>query len=496
MIGPVRNHPIALVRNLLSVIVIAAVAAISVSGSPKEGAFGVAIAMLCVGAVIAVILLRVWQRTTYVFSDTEITVKKDTLFKKVKTIPYTKIASINVVRSIFDRIAGTSTLKFNVNSGVNAAVPEASLVVKKPIADEIYAFVHSAMTGETDTTAEEDIMSEPPSSIVSFNPFDIFFHGFFSSSTISLIYSAVFFVYSVYGLFVDTGAFGGALVSIMMFLTSLVVPVVQKIVRYFNFSVYRTGDTIYLDHGLIRKYHSEFDISKVNSVKIKKPFFARMMGRCYLQAEVVGINAVQGDVTPTICLMSSERMIRSVMNDLLPEFIYEGETLKQPKEARVPIYLGSIAALAVIAMISALILMIINGVFDPELKIKESLLVLTDVVVLVCTILLMVLFVFRGCVSMRTKDYTIGESMFTFTNGVVDRTIAVVQYDRVQAVYMRSGPIARRYSLAKCSVSLLSASGGSRTRSGYFMEEDLNKISDTMLRRLEDGSYDCAKGVI
>lgn len=496
MIGPIRNHLIALVKNTVTVAVLVAVAVISIGGSGKPEAFAFQVIAVVAGVAVFLLLLRVWHRTSYTFTDTEILVDKDTVFKKKKTIPYSKIASINVVRSVFDRIAGTSTLQFNVNSGVNAALPEATLVVKKALADEIYVYAHTGVSGDTKKDEGESTEIERPASIISFNAFDIFFHGLFSSSTASLIYSGIFFAYSVYGLFVDNEAIGGALLSTILFLTSLVVPVVSKIVRYFNFSVYRVGDTIYLDHGLFRKYHSEFEVSKINSVKIQRPFFARMMKRSYLQAEVVGINAVQGDVTPTICLMTSENMIGLIMHDILPEFIYEGEVHKQPAEARVPIYTGSIVSLIIIALVSSGIILTINGYFNPDFKVKESLLALTNVIVLVCTVMLMVLFVFRGCVSMRKKDYIIGEEMFTFTNGVVDRTTAIIQYDRVQAVYMKAGPIARRYSLAKCSVSLLSAAGGSKTRSGYFRIDDLNKIPDTMLRRLEDGSYDYNKNVI
>ena len=89
---------------------------------------------------------------------------------------------------------------------MNASVPEAVVVVKKDLASQIYETVHSGLTGDSGMVSEEQIEIERPNSVISYNPFDIIFHGFFSSSTWSLIYSTIFFVYSVYGFFVDPTA--------------------------------------------------------------------------------------------------------------------------------------------------------------------------------------------------------------------------------------------------------------------------------------------------
>ena len=83
-----------------------------------------------------------------------------------------------------------------------------------------------------------------------------------------------------------------------------------------------------------------------------------------------------------------------------------------------------------------------------------------------------------------------GNDLFTFVNGVLDREMSIVSYDRVQIIEIRASHIARHFDLAKCKISLLSSVGERNISSGYFYEADLSKISDRILERLCDGEYD------
>ena len=82
MIGPVRNHPIILVKNSLSLVVLVIVAILFVAGSEFDDSLVIGIIAVCFAVVLFLIMLWVWQKTSFTFTDTEILVNKDTLFKQ------------------------------------------------------------------------------------------------------------------------------------------------------------------------------------------------------------------------------------------------------------------------------------------------------------------------------------------------------------------------------------------------------------------------------
>jgi membrane protein YdbS with pleckstrin-like domain len=87
----------------------------------------------------------------------------------------------------------------------------------------------------------------------------------------------------------------------------------------------------------------------------------------------------------------------------------------------------------------------------------------------------------------------IGDDMFMFETGIIDKVRTVMQYDRAQIVDVTAWPSARRLGLARCKVSMLSSSGHSVSTSGYYPVEELETIGDEVLERIKDGRYDYKK---
>jgi len=94
----VRCHPTVIVENSLKtfssvvVFLILLVAAIDTS----------AILSILVLSLVALLLFnyRQWKRTTIQFNEIDVVVERDTLFQMKKTLPYAKMASVNVNRDI------------------------------------------------------------------------------------------------------------------------------------------------------------------------------------------------------------------------------------------------------------------------------------------------------------------------------------------------------------------------------------------------------------
>jgi putative membrane protein len=484
MMGPYRNHPVLLLKYVLICAFMSVIIAISAQMP----------ILLLVGLIPLFFFVRIWFKTRYTFDDAAVRVEKATAFRTDTDILYSKVSSINIVRSVLDRIFGTSTVSFNINSSVNSETPEMSLVLKTDKAEELKRFIESKIYGTFESHEEVEEYRE----YVTFSDAEVITHSFISMPTGSIIASVFFLIYSIVSFLTSTREGISGMFAFFMFVFSLAVPIARQLLRYFNFRAYRSGDTIYLEHGMFQTYHSSFDVSRVNAVRIRSPMLARLMHRSAIQAEVVGINAMANDATPTLCLMTSNANNRRIMETLLPEFIMDDDMTRQPKEARVPLFFKASVYSAIAAVIVAALCIAMFGSrssIEGEIGQAAFLTIIIGAIALGSIFILMNMV---GCImALRVIGYHFGEDKFVFVTGVVDRVTTIVQYDRVQTTIEISGPVSRRVGLSKCWVSFLATTrDGSACCSGYMPQSDIGKVREIMMARLRDGRYDYRKNQI
>ncbi|MDR1690882.1 MAG: PH domain-containing protein [Candidatus Methanoplasma sp.] len=474
-----RNHPTVMIRNILIIGFVMLYISFSARGSSA-----MLIGVVVLFALLCIFVVLFWAKTTITFGPNEAVVNINVLYKRKKIIPYKKVASVNVVRDIFNRIFGTTTLNISINSSRNAAVPDARFVFDSALAEQIRDKLTSDLFGEE--PAEED--SSPKESLVDLSMKDSVMHSLFGISTYQLLYAIGLLAYSVFStLFFESS---GVFLALILLIIGEVVPTVFNILKYGNFKVYRINDQIHLQHGIIQNYVSKFDINRINAIRIKRTFFARMIGKSCLEAEVVGINAIANDVTPLLCILTDEDKIEALIKQLVPEFIHHPEMMKQPKEARIPLLVKSVFGAMLTIAIMAYPCWWTYSLDDVELSGLSPLeaLLFRYALTVVAVAAIAVIF-FAAHTSLKVREFGLGSEMFNLVNGLVDRKTTIIQYDRVQITKVSAGPMPRRLGLAKCTVSLLSSQGYKNISSGYFRKEELYKIGEVMLQRLKDGTY-------
>jgi len=492
------QHPIKVVEGVLQSVFISAVMVFSfyfsIMDADKEIAekyslyISLAIFISILGAMTWVSYWR-WRRTTIRFGENELTVFRDTVFKKQTRIAYSKIASTNVNCGIINRMTDTSRLMININSSVNAFSPELTLTFSTEVSDRIRANLSQKIYKNNVIPADEP---DTPS-IVTITKADVVLHGLLSQPTASAIFGIIMFFFGIYQMITTTGDFVSGIVAITLALFSYVVPVVAMIFHYSNYKIYRAGDTIYISHGFIRTYRKSFKVSKINAVRIRSPLVPRLIKRYMLDAEVVGLAASDGDNSsnrsPLLCPMKDRGTIEKVMSAIVPEFVYDVEMKNQPREAAKPIFIR--AAIWSLVFAAAAFLFYDTMVNLPETE-GISMGYIAAAVISVSAVVVAGLFV-NGVMSRRIVQYGRGEDKFTFLVGVVDRKITTMSFDKVQMAEVEGGPLSRPYGLARCKISLLSSIGSQNIRSGYFDAEELESISEEVVARIKDGRYDYRK---
>ncbi|MDO5862580.1 MAG: PH domain-containing protein, partial [Thermoplasmata archaeon] len=372
----------------------------------------------------------------------------------------------------------TSTLMFNVNSGVNATVSEATLVLKRDEADALRDRL-SSMIFHKEVTVEEDREIE---TLVEVSNLDIILHATLAQPTYQAIFGLVMLVYAILSLFQENS--GGFLSAVVLFAITEAIPFIQVILKYANYRLYRVGDTVTVESGLLSTSRRSFRTNKVNSVRVREPMLARIIGKATLDAEVVGLAGGEG--VPILCPLKKKAVVEDLANKLVPELVFEPEPEHQPARAIYPMIITDAVVSVISIAIGVWLFLNVNSRPDVN-SFAETLLLLVEALFIVG----IPLYRFGGSLlHQRQRMFAMGTESFMFVSGAFDMSTEYVSFDKVQIAAVRAGPLQRRFGLATCRVSQLSSVGFRSVESGLFPPEDLEAVPDEVMARIRDGRYD------
>ena len=327
-----RNHPSVIASYMVSM---AIVLVVLIMLSLREYAWDNKTETLLIVAVLMAAVAGwgyfYWKRTIYIFEDNELHVTRDAIYKMDKHIQYTRLASVSVRRDLINRIFGTSTLIFNVNSSMNAQSAEATLVLKTHIADRLRSELN-AMIFEKEVKIDEERFTYQ--TLVRVSNSDVVLHAILGQPTWQALFGLLMLFYAVVTLFADSS--GGFITAVVLFAVSEIIPFISVILKYYNYRIIRVGDTITVECGLITTRRQSFKVNKINSVRIREPLLARLFGRSMLEAEVIGMADEDNNNAPVLCPLKKRADVRRLLDQLLPELVFESKPERQPRRALIP----------------------------------------------------------------------------------------------------------------------------------------------------------------
>ncbi len=228
-----RHHPSIILEQLFGALFTLAILFAVIYGTTSYAKY---IFLLMVAAV--VISYVWWKRTLIYFKDDELVIERNLVSKMKKTIPYSKIASINIERKVLNRIFGTSAIKININSGVNALNAEATLVFSEDLAVKIKSELSSKVFNNTDCI-EDDVVKP----LINFTFKDILIHSIFGMPTGQSILALIFLMWTIISIFLQGS---GITIPLILFILVEIFPSLGGVIKFYNFKMYRTGDTIHV----------------------------------------------------------------------------------------------------------------------------------------------------------------------------------------------------------------------------------------------------------
>ena len=438
----------------------------------------------------------VWARTYISIEENAIVIEKGRVNKKKNTIGIRNISNINLEQNLIEMLFGTCKVKLDTNSRSTADSTDVKIVLKKSDAlwfqQEVTRKMEEACgltagnSGTTGTSAYAGdavhsvypAMREPADCDVHAGIADILQHGFYSISILSVIIfllvitGTVISVAEVLGRADMTaslaGAAAGILVAVFIILSTLW-DTVKDFVRYYDFRAKRLGDKIYIKYGFFKKVEYTIPVDKIQALKIRQSFLARIGHRYMAEIVNVGIGDDKEEQHSFLVLYCTEEKLAEKLSLLLPEF---ASSVEQPVEKlpvsvwaawTVPAALYIIFAAAGALVCSALT----EDKYLPHIW---------------GTAAALVIMLFAG---MALKYHTAGvgadDRYLKIAGGYFAMQYLTVRYRNIQYVEFSQNFIARAFGIKKGEIHLLASSANTTHTIPYFSGDKDEFIKRKML---------------
>lgn len=441
--------------------------------------------LLAVAALLAVSLISqflVWAKTYISIEENAIVIEKGRVNKKKNTIGIRNISNINLEQNLIEMLFGTCKVKLDTNSLSTADSTDVKIVLKK--SDALWFQQEVMKRMETGAGSESESLEADKSAQAAESRFlelsagagterydvhadiaDILQHGVFSISVISVLIFLIVLVGSIVSaaqilgradlMASLAGAATGIFVAVFIVLSTLW-DTVKDFVRYYNFRAKRRGNKIYIRYGFLKKIDYTIPVDKIQALKIRQSFVARIGHRYMAEIVNVGMGDDQEEQHSFLILYCKKEKLKERLSILLPEYAC---AVDQPADPLPVSVWGAWAVPAVIA-----ILCMTGGAFLCN-ELTGNAYCLYVWIALAVVVIMM----FTGMVlKYRTQGIGADESYLKLVNGYFSKQYLTVRCRDIQYAMFSQNFIARSCGIKKGEIHLLASSANTTHAVPYF----------------------------
>ncbi|HJD47238.1 MAG TPA: PH domain-containing protein [Candidatus Mediterraneibacter norfolkensis] len=425
----------------------------------------------------------VWANTYICIEENAVVIERGKVNKKKNTIGIRNISNINIEQNLFEMILGTCKVKLDTNSRSTADSTDVKIVLKKADAAKFKAEITRKLQGqpEQEVCGQEQFGSAAEAEDEVFDiraEFgDVFQHGVFSVNIFSLLIltgAVIGTVTTVLQLLEQPhlmssllGAAAGIVVAAGIVLSALW-DTVKDFIRYYDFRAKRRGDKIYIKYGFLKKMEYTIPVDKIQALKIRQSFVARIFHRYMAEIVNVGMGDEKEEQNSFLILYVPEEKMREQLELLLLEFAPAADQKVERLPAAVwaawavpgVIYTAAVCASAAVC-----------AVFLEE----SAVLIWLGAAGLILILL----------IGMLLKYLTDGSgsdgTFLKICHGYFGKNYISVRYSQIQYMEIRQNFIARAFGIRKGEIHLLASSANTSHGIPYFKGNEHERIRQGML---------------
>ena len=437
-----------------------------------------------------------WANTWISAKDNVLTYESGLLSKKVKTIPFSKINTINLNRTLMQRIFGTCRMKIDTGAlaGEAGGTSEMNLVFKVSEAEELRAYILNSSAKEEQLLRQA--AQSPMLKKAAYTPLkssdeskwtvkakfaDFFMYGLTSSGW-WMIVTLFCFVIGFVGEFTadELGEMlevvapqldavqsmtitSAVLVLVLIAIAGIVglelfakiITIITSSIKYFGFKATREADSLIISYGLTSQKSYTIPVRNVHAIVVRQNLLQQLMKRCSVELVAIGYgthdeeqenDSSSGDTKAMLYPLIKTEQLPWLIEKLLPEYSVDAELKGADKRA---IGFHIVRPMVCWALVFAAAILCVIG---------NAELLTIGIVAAVIALLLML----PGKI-LRHRNSAIGwnDEVVVVSSGGMRKSTHYIRTDAVQSLHTRSGIFQRRRGLATYSVRFHAPAGRS-----------------------------------
>ena len=249
----------------------------------------------------------VWKNFDFEITEDTFDIRSGVIQKKKREIPLHRIQNVDVRRNIFQRALGIAKVNLETAGGQTS---EASLkYVELEKAQGIQEKVRRLK--QKDLSVEES-SSESPLFEISEKELGILSVTSLNMAAISAI-AVAFSFFGFAGQFVEeaVNALGFAFlgfIAVGAVLVSVLISAASNINKYYGFKLYRQGDSLEYERGLLNRSEGSIPFEKIQNLRIEENPLKRLFGYSTLKVETAGYSGQGQDQSgPEVAVPLAEK---------------------------------------------------------------------------------------------------------------------------------------------------------------------------------------------
>lgn len=420
--------------------------------------------------------INIWYKTFIYIDSNSIVIEKNTINKKKNVIGISNISNVNTEQNLFEMLIGTCKVKLDTNTLSTADKTDLKIVLKKDKAEEFSNYILSLINKDNIKEEIIDIDKDKYDIVVSNK--DLIKNGLYSINLISIIILIVSFIITVHTSInnlmnenIGKSILDIILNSIISFgvFVSAFWSLLKGFIKYYNFSIKRKDDKLYLRYGLLKKVKYTIPVDKINGIKINQTLIARLKKRYIVEIINIGIGDEKGEPQSTILLYSDKEKIKKDLELILPEFsrCIDLNIEKQPNKVW---YVWSFP-FSIYVSVACLYLIFIHDFINEIL--------LISLFIVLGIILLLILSAF---LNYKTDGIIVDDEYLGVSKGFFGRSLIFIKYYKVQYIDFIQNPIAHYLNIQKGKISILASTLNRFHTLPYFDIKYSDNIKEKLLK--------------
>ncbi|MDD3224517.1 MAG: PH domain-containing protein [Clostridium sp.] len=298
---------------------------------------GVKLGILAASGMIVLIFVYYiveWRKNIFIIKDKSIYHKEGVFNVKEIEIPLKRINTVDISRGPIEEFFKVSTIKID-NGNAKDHESELKFILNKDRAEEIRNLLLKRNKCEFKT---EQLS-------YSLGLKELFIYSIISDSMIKglgILFALQQFldeyIKKIFKVNVNTSKYAGKFISsnfnnkiyevfIMIFgllFVTFCISIIYSTIKYYKFKLWTDDSKICINYGIIDKKNYSFHRKKIKGIHIKQSILMQVLGYFTIEIESIGYGDEKGEkaILYPIC---NRRLKDEILNNLLKEFIYEGD---------------------------------------------------------------------------------------------------------------------------------------------------------------------------